>query len=155
MKRRRTKNISIEFDDNDNAVGWVFDVNKAFRQALDILFTERVEKAKQLDGTTKKIKKNVWTQGNPPLYSFDIGDVFYKPHGPRSMDWSEALKILQYSIQVNDSKSDDMTSDGQIVDGYVKYTLNKYEDGRIVKTLEHTVSQNKFVLMLKMFEEMI
>lgn len=72
-RQRRTTRLSVTFK-GDRAVGWRFPLPSAFRAALDIRRTERVVKKETPDGTVKR-KELVWTEGIPPLYSFQLGDT--------------------------------------------------------------------------------
>lgn len=63
----RTLDLDSEFVDG-YAKGWYMAVPEAFKDELDIKYTERVEKK-------KKVLR--WTQGVPPLYTFKEGHIFY------------------------------------------------------------------------------
>lgn len=94
-RKRRTETLSVNFVDRQ-AEGWAFGVGDCFRMQLDIRLDERIDteasKAKMVKlGRTlepsEKVKRLVWTQGDPPAYSFDRGHVFHElsesPEGVR------------------------------------------------------------------------
>lgn len=60
----------VTFDHEGCAVGWAFQVPKAFRPALDIVFSERVKTVTDADGEKVKRRYQEWTEGDPPAYAF-------------------------------------------------------------------------------------
>ena len=93
----------------------------------------------------RKAFRKVRTRGDPPLCSFEIGDVFYEPCEVRAMPWGEALKILRRSVCVLDGKAD--ADDG--ADGWVKVRLTEHADGKTTKVQELTISQAAFENLLR------
>lgn len=90
VNRNRTENL-IAYFENGYAIDWVFKVNEAFKDALDIKCFERKKNG---------VLKLVWTQGY--IYSFQKGDVLldYINLNNTNETWEETLKHLNYSIQV-------------------------------------------------------
>lgn len=70
------------------SIGWRFAVPDAFRDALDIKWTERV---------VNKTRIEHWTQGR--LYTFNEGDVIYDTVKAYK-DWKLALEDIGFCVQV-------------------------------------------------------
>jgi hypothetical protein len=74
---------------------WSFNVGYAFREALDLIFMDRMR---------NKRKVNLWTQG--ALISFKEGDLIHSRCGQRSvqvkyatpMGWDEAKNDMYYGV---------------------------------------------------------
>ena len=77
------------------ALGWKMAVPEAFKEALDIKLTPRI---------FEKKKEMLWTQGR--LYNFREGDTIYDTSQAYE-EWSEALKHLKISIQIQSSSPSD------------------------------------------------
>lgn len=84
--RRRTENFSVRFVEQ-RAEGWAFYVGDFFRMQLDIRLDQRMdviankEKKERLGRpltSGEKIIRSVWTQGDPPAYSFGRGHIFHE-----------------------------------------------------------------------------
>lgn len=141
-RSRRTEQFDIRFVDG-LAEGWTFDVPTAFRDALDIIYSQYVDKAESTK--QRKAYRWVWTRGQPPLRSFDIGHIFYDPPGVRRMRWGDALRVLRRRVQVREAKPD---VEGE-AEGWVRFELVHYEGGEAVRTEEHTLSQGEFEKFLR------
>ena len=154
MIRMRTENLNVSFKDGV-AEGWVFDVSDFFRDQLDIKYTQFVdrEKSKELrkthprgeDGKPSTVYRMAWSQGDPPMLSFDVGHVFYDPPGPRRMVWGEALKVLRRLVQVKEAKPDGESD----ASGWVKFDVHHYNSGERTQTEERTASQAEFLNFLR------
>lgn len=153
-KQRRTESFDVKFTDK-LAEDWAFSVHEAFRDQLDILYLEYVdrERSKELrkiqpfgdDGKPSKVMRGAWSQGVPPTLRFDVGHVFYDPPAAKNMAWSDTLEVLKRAVQVVEAKPDDQPGSG----GWVKIKLYQYENRTIARTDEHTMSQAEFVGFLR------
>jgi hypothetical protein len=85
-KKPRTESFPLNFVDGW-AEDWAFNVGDFFRMQLDIRLDQRMdteantEKKKLLGRSLKsseKVIRLVWTQGEPPAYSFDRGHMFHE-----------------------------------------------------------------------------
>lgn len=115
----RTTSIDVAFGANSLAVGWVFGVHSSFRSALDIECT-----------VDPKSRRGVWTQGLPPRYSFEEGDLFHSPApwGPKT----------RHSIQVKAVNDQELTISIMIV-----------QDQRVMTSCEMVTTQKMLVDLLK------
>lgn len=173
----RTEELGINFS-NGFADGWAFDVSEAFKQNLDISLIERIDKAKNTEKQRQlgrklekheKIKKTVWTRGNPPAYSFAEGHIFYDPPGVRSMIWGDALKVLRRTVQVmratpdpgalimpgtideDDAEATEpMTAPDTGGPGLVAFEVLYYQSGEITRSEIKELSQRDFADFLWM-----
>lgn len=71
-KRRKPE---VTFGNDGSAESWAYIVHKAFRPALDIVFSERVRTDMAPDGTKIKRRFQEWTEGDPPMYAFRETDA--------------------------------------------------------------------------------
>ncbi|TVO53153.1 hypothetical protein [Denitromonas halophila] len=111
----------VDFDADGNVVDWVYRVHRAFRPALDIVFSTRVRTKKLPDGTKIKQTFQEWTEGNPPLYAF--GDFDTVPsreiaHGTTS----------RFIAQIGQSTPDRLEKP-LIVSGSVGFRLYEWSGG--------------------------
>lgn len=120
-KEKRSLKLIADFNDKGYAEGWFFTVSKAFKNELDIKYTQRMEpvldeNGKQIyeefrdkkgnvklkkDGKPRMRKKTKpfmrWTQGH--CYCFAEGHVLYD--SPKAyMVWGEALKHFKLGLQI-------------------------------------------------------
>ena len=151
-RKRRTEALSVHFVDR-LAEGWFFLVGDYFRMQLDIRLDERIDtaasKAKQerlgrkLE-PSEKVKRRVWTQGDPPAYSFDRGQLFHEV--------KETKEGVRRSITVLRSRADPgALVETQVVDengiettvvvdakadsaaaGFVDYEVISYKNGVLI-----------------------
>jgi hypothetical protein len=176
-KKRRTEDISVNFV-NRQAEGWVFGVGDCFRTQLDMNLDERINKdANKMKEATlgrkltqsEKLKRRVWTQGDPPAYSFDRGHMFHEPPECHVLPWSEALPLLKRTITVLLAKSDagalvesrttdELGEEASAViapeadasgDGWVDYEVFTYENSTLVHREKFSRSQAAFVELLR------
>ncbi|MDO9501993.1 hypothetical protein [Falsiroseomonas sp.] len=153
-RQRRTENFGIQFTDT-LAEGWAFSVHEAFKEQLDILYLEYVdkEKSKELrkrcpldeDGKPSRVMRSAWSQGVPPQLSFDAGHVFYDPPAARNMTGNDGREVLRRIVQVVEAMPDDQPGQG----GWVKIRVIRYEGGSITATDHHTMSQAEFGTLLR------
>jgi hypothetical protein len=146
---KRIENFGITFKDG-LAEGWAFSVLEAFREQLDIVHTEYVDKerSRQLrkicprneDGSLPTVYRTAWSRGVPPTLSFDVGHTFYDPPQARVMAWEDALKMLRRIVQVTEARPDELPGSG----GWVKVELRYFEDGKTIRTESHNLSQAEF-----------
>ncbi|MHA7064067.1 hypothetical protein [Azospirillum argentinense] len=115
----RTTSIDINFGNDGFAIGWVFGVHKAFRSALDILCN--------MEASTRS---KVWTQGIPPNYSFEAGDIFYHP-----FPWGPETK---WSIRIISIK-----------DRILKVLICEWDNSRVVSQEEKSIAQTELVKILR------
>jgi len=154
-KQRRTEDFGIRFTDT-LAEGWAFSVHEAFKDQLDILSLDYVdkEKSKELrksrpfddDGKPSRVMRSAWSRGVPPQLRFDVGHIFYDPPAARNMNGEDARRVLRRIVQVMEAKPDDQPGQG----GWVRIKLIHYEDGSLVATDHHTVSQTEFEAFLRL-----
>lgn len=134
MVKRITRKLALLADFEDGyAKGWYFAVQTAFRDQLDIRYTERVEN-----------KKTVmrWTQGD--LYAFDIGHIIYQDPAAHLVE-GNALKQPCILCQVVSAIPNKYDENGNFIDGYVHFEL--YQN--YTKVATHQTTQNNFVEYLK------
>ena len=149
MKRGRRE----DFDPPDGS--WAFEVPDCFRDQLDIKYGQFVDReaSKELrkkcpkdeDGKPPTVYRMAWSQGDPPMLSFDIGHVFYDVPGVRRMAWGEALKVLRRVVQVREAKPDGEADDS----GTVKFDTYYYDAGTRSRTEKRTMSQADFLCFLQ------
>ncbi len=151
-RKRRNETLSVYFVDRC-ADGWAFVVGDCFRMQLDIRLDERIDtaasKAKQdrlgrkLE-PSEKVKRRVWTQGDPPAYAFDRGHLFHEVKETqegirrsilvlRSRPDPGALVETQVidesgieATVVVDAKSDSVAA------GFVDYEVISYKNGVLI-----------------------
>lgn len=140
------------------AEGWKFSIPTCFRDSLDIKLMPRATGEKDEYG--KPIFKNEWTQGE--LYCFHEGAILYNDKIAYEASWGDALKSLEYMIQVDkvtpsSNKASIIFDNGQLINnidiryGTIRFKLYKPlidKDGiEYINTLE--CPQDKFVVFLK------
>ncbi len=150
---KRTEDFDITFKDG-LAEGWAFGVPEAFRDQLDILYSQYVDKErsrelrkrlpKNEDGRPPTIFRMGWSRGVLPLLSFDVGHIFYDPPDARNMVWAQALEVLRRAVQVTEAKPDDSPGSG-----WVKVNLCHYENRKTIRTENHRLSQAEFETFLR------
>lgn len=115
----RTTSIDITFGAAGFAVGWAFGVHSSFHSALDIECL-----------VDPKSRRRIWTQGIPPRYSFEVGDLFHSPApwGPET----------QQSIQVKSVNDQEIT-----------ISIMSIHDQREMSSREIVTNQNGLVDLLK------
>jgi hypothetical protein len=119
-RRKRLESFDIVF--RDGVVdGWVFGVVEAFREQLDIRWDAR---------------RRTWTQGSPPLYRFDVGQVFYDPPHSR-----KTACARQRTAQITEARSDEVSE-------WVKIKLWHFKDGKAIEPCSHSLLQVEFVAFL-------
>jgi hypothetical protein len=135
--------------------GWVFGVPEAFRDQLDIVYSNLVDADKSHDLRRKQprneddlplptVYRMAWTQGKPPLFSFDVGHIFYDPISARKMVWADALKVLRRTVQVTEARSDELPKSG-----WVKVKISYFDNGKIISTDNYNMSQSELVAFLR------
>lgn len=135
-KRSRTDNFEIEFSGPGETIrGWAFPVSSAFREPLDIQFTQRKGGAR-------------WTQGEPPQYQFSAGARFFDPPAARQMVWSDALRVMQRVIKI-ESATPDVLDGSNVRSGFVAFRIDYYQDGKITSTERNEATQRGFVSLLR------
>mgnify|MGYP003668651069 FL=1 len=131
-RRKRTETFGIKFREG-LAAGWCFNVEEAHREALDILYVTRVDRAKSTK--QKTVHRKVWARGVPPVLSFSEGSIFYDPPDARLMNWNDALKVLRRSVQILYAFPDQERPQGAgRVDGSVTCIIRKYLHGEVHET---------------------
>lgn len=99
---RKNRKLQLIADFSDGyAKNWFFAVSTAFRDQLDIRYTDRSTTSIQKDENGKSVKIKTlfkeWTQGR--YFCFAEGHVVYDT--PKaSLVWSEAMQHIQYACQV-------------------------------------------------------
>lgn len=120
--------------------GWAFAVQPSHAAALDIMLTPRKEGGRTV---------LVWTQGS--AFDFKVGHVLHDTSKAYSMCWGEALRHIQYSIQITDAAPASPAAPRQARDpGRVTYTL--YSPNRdytaLLKVGMYTTTQDAFLYFL-------
>ncbi len=141
---RRTTEIGIVFATKakgECAERWVFGVPVVFLAALDIRLTSRVNRY------TRK-PEQVWTRGEPPLFSFAAGDVFYEPGHARELVWSEAVAVMSRHVQILEATTDARGPERN-TDGQVRFRVDFYAKGRKTGESVHTLTQSQFAEFLR------
>ncbi|MBP2232493.1 hypothetical protein J2847_005822 [Azospirillum agricola] len=115
----RSTSLGVAFDRHGYAVGWAFGVHSSFRSALDILYS-----------ADSKSSNGIWTQGIPPRYGFEVGDLMHSPApwGPQT----------RYSVQVKSLNDQEVTVSLMVVN-----------DRRVISSQELTMSQSDFAELLR------
>lgn len=114
----RTTTIDVDFGPDGFAVGWVFGVHQSFRAALDI------------ECLAGSMRRPLWTQGIPPRYQFEVGDIFHSPApwGPNT----------RHSIQVKTANDQELT-----------ISIMTVQDQRVVASRNMAITQKMLVDLLK------
>ncbi|KQV99992.1 hypothetical protein [Rhizobacter sp. Root1221] len=152
MKKRRTEKLSLQFVDR-LAAGWAFGVGDCFRMQLDIRLDRRMDtdanKAKRIKlgrplKDEEKVARAVWTQGDPPAYSFSRGHVFHEVQESstgvrRSLVIHRALPDPGALVEVltTDDEGDEVVNveesdEADDKAGYVDYEILTYVHGTLV-----------------------
>lgn len=151
-KTKRTERLKIQFGPDGRAIGWVFDVSEAFRAALDIQYVQLVDReqtrrARAHNPKAAPVHRMAWTQGVPPVLSFERGHIFYEPHGIRGTEkasggppWGDALQILRRIVQVREATPD--ISGGSR--GWVSFQIWTIVAGELGTPETHRCSQGAF-----------
>lgn len=149
--RRRAP--TLFFDAAGYVEGWAFLVHSAFRPALDIAYTSRIQTEKAQDGQPVKRRTQAWTEGNPPSYAFLPTDLLpsreivagFIPPRP------DAAPLSRWIAQVAHATPD--TREGKIIlPGSVDFRLFEWQggqSGRYVKVAWHSCPQADFVNFLR------
>jgi hypothetical protein len=133
-RQKRTLDCRPKFV-NGYAEGWHMAVPEAFKDELDIKYTERVENG-------QKLKR--WTQGIPPVYAFKEGHIFYyNPEG-----YSVGLAA---HVQIDTAIPDRFDPNEGHVRGYVfvKFFLPNRNKTGIEQTESARLTQANFVHFLR------
>ena len=150
---KRTEYFDIAFVDG-LADGWIFGVPEPFRDQLDIRYSELVDRKKSRKLREQTPRNNIdslptvyrvaWTHGMPPLFSFDIGHIFYDPPNARSMVWGDAVRVLRRDVQVTEARPDELPGSG-----WVKVKIRYFDGGKVVETISRNMPQGEFVTFLR------
>ncbi|MCW2317234.1 hypothetical protein [Rhodoblastus acidophilus] len=114
--------------------GWAFHLPMpAFAASLDLARVARI----RVDLATKKKKTfREWTQGHPPQFSFEVGDIFYSDPSVRLLAWGAVPEF--YAIQVDASH-----------ENTVQFRLIEFRRGACVSVKAATLAMNDFVTVLR------
>lgn len=121
------------------SAGWFFSVPEAFREALDIKYTERKIHGRSVWD---------WTQGAPPQLSFDVGDVFYDRPNVRNSDWGRVHRKIGFAVSIR-AATPDRLSNGKIKSGSVEFDLFRFKHGKIEETERFNTTQQEFMNFLR------
>jgi hypothetical protein len=152
-KKPRTEKLSVTFV-NRQAEGWVFGVGDAFLMQLDIRLDERVDKeantakeqklGRKLE-KSEKLKRLVWTEGNPPSFGFDRGHIFHETNESstgirRSIVVTRARPdagaLVQSIVTDENGFQTTISADSDSEDtggGFVDYEILTYKDGVLIR----------------------
>lgn len=147
-RNSRRRSPTVEFGADGFAVGWAYRVGRAFRSALDIALTTRIEKAKLPDGREIRKKVQVWTEGDPPAYAFRATDCL------GSRDVMDGTTELNCRLLVVTDALPDVLDGRKIQPGTVRFRLLEWESGgddqgRYVERAVRSVSQAGFADILR------
>lgn len=152
-RKRRTETLSVNFVDRQ-AEGWAFGVGEYFRMQLDIRLDERVDtvasnaKKERLGRKlepSEKVSRSVWTQGDPPAYSFDRGHVFHEmkesQEGVRRsivvlLSRPDPGALVEARIADEDGVEATVVAEAQADSakvGFVDYEVLSYKNGLLIK----------------------
>lgn len=150
QKERRSKNLIVDCS-SKYSKDWFFVIQQANYPALDILLMPRKENNKTVMALT---------QGK--LYNFHDGSIFYDTEKAYTLPWKEALKEINYSIQITETKPSVNINNFKYVDNcIIRHSSINYGDltfklykVNASKTAEeyigsYTCKQNEFVKFLK------
>ena len=138
--RRRAPTVTFV---GESAEGWAYTVYKAFRPALDIALTTRLEKVKLSDGTRATRKTQLWTEGDPPAYAFRVTDCL----GSREVvDGTVALNCRLLVVVLAEP---DVIEGRRIRPGFVRFRMLEWDVDRYVERFVRQVSQAEFVDILR------
>lgn len=150
---RRTEDVDVVFE-GGLASGWAFGVPEAFRDCLDILYLQYVDKERTEairsrvtqsdDGKPPTVYRWAWSRGVPPALNFAAGHVFYDPPEARRLPWGEALQFLKRAVMVLK-----VAGDTPQATGGVTFALSHYSNGKVDQTFNHTCSQQQFETFLR------
>lgn len=173
--RKRTEEVTPSFE-NGMAKGWIFGVLEAFRINLDMTYDKRIDtkasKNKKLQLgrpllPNEKIWRYVWTQGDPPAYSFARGHVFHDPPAAHKSSGIEYRDMLRRTIMILDARPDAGAlkevaslddSETSIVElgeneiktqGWVDFQVLTYKNGILIKKENSSKTQKDFVELLR------
>jgi hypothetical protein len=149
-RRRRTEDLGDGFDHHGCPRGWVFNVIPAFRAALDIRRTERVDRertkrARAVDPKAAAIMRRVWTRGVPPALAFERGHVIYDHNGTAAEGGPSWLRGVRRIVQVREAQPDVPGIGG----GWVKFELWPVEANKLGESSLHLCWQAEFVAFLR------
>ena len=150
QKERRSKNLIVDCS-SKYSKDWFFVIQQANYPALDILLMPR-----------KENKKTIMALTQGKLYNFHDGSIFYDTEKAYTLPWHEALKEINYSIQITETKPSVNVNNFKYVDNciirhsYIHYgdlTFKLYKVN-VAKTAEecigtYTCKQDEFVKFLK------
>lgn len=112
-----TSILTVPFDEDGFAIGWIFAVHKASMQTIGLQVSQYVIKSERLwdENTPLGERKNkntiieLLTQSNN--FSPTKGEVFYdsKRAYDKKLTWGESLKLFSYKISVEETSSDIVT----------------------------------------------
>lgn len=173
--KKRTEQVVPSFE-NGMAKNWVFGVLEAFRTNLDMTYDKRIDKKASKDKSlqlgrpllsNEKIWRYVWTQGDPPAYSFARGHVFHDPPAAHKSSGIEYRDMLRRTITILDARPDAGAlkevaslddSETSIVElgeneiktqGWVDFQIFTYENGVLIKKENSSKTQKDFVELLR------
>lgn len=175
VNKKRTEQV-IPFFENGIAKGWVFGVLEAFRINLDMTYDKRIDTKASKDKKlqlgrplmpTEKVWRYVWTQGDPPAYSFARGHVFHDPPAAHKSSGIEYRNMLRRTITILDARPDagalkevsslddaetsivEINENAIKAQGWVDFQILTYENGVLVKKEESSRTQKDFVELLR------
>lgn len=158
VRKNRNLDLIAEFPEG-YAKGWFFAVSKAFRDQLDIRYTDRIKTTRKINdkGEEEEIKTlfKEWTQGR--YFCFAEGHILYDTTEAGRV-WSEAMEHIRYVCKVingtpNRVALDEETgvSEKVFLEGQVFFQLLTPDDRRekLVVKNSFRVTQREFVIFLK------
>lgn len=119
-KNKRDLKLIADFKDG-YIQDWYFKLPEAFKDALDIQFTER---------TIDKKKKKFWTQGK--CYAFNNGDVVYNRIINRNETWRTTLLFSELiALQIISASPATLEKITEEVKGKEKVKHYEYHEGEV------------------------
>lgn len=122
-RNTRRRAPQVVFGEDGCVDGWAYLVPRAFRPALDIVFSERIKLITDADGNKVKRRCQEWTEGDPPAFAFRGTDSL----GSREM--VAGMKTLnRYLAQVTQA-SPDKVEQKLMQPGSVGFRLFEWQTG--------------------------
>lgn len=142
--KRRAPQIS--FAEDGYADGWAYLVPKAFRPALDIVFSERVKNVIDAEGKKVKRRYQEWTEGDPPAFALRQTDTL----GSREMVLGTTTRnrfLAQITQSVPDKVEQKLIHPGSV--GFRFFQWQAGEPGSYVEMGFYICTQAAFVEFLR------
>lgn len=119
-----------------------FHVPPVFAEALDLLPILVNGRRPGASGA------EAWSQGTPPEFKFDVGDVFYDWPQARRVGWADALVQITRMVQVVAATPDQVRDFNRVIPGQVSAAYRCVTGGRLERPRILELTQAEFVHLL-------